>query len=254
MKLEDYRINVRDRGQLLLVAAAVGFAGLFLIGLIGFALADLASYPSPLTADTGEIERYFRDNRDATRLNALVQLSATVPLLIYGAVAATRLRAMGDRSAAPAIAVAAGTLSAACLMLSATSQWALTRPHTLNAGGGLVRTLQDLAFMAGGPAHVSSLGVVVGAVSLAAWSTHSLPWWITALGGIVVILSGLSLLTVMFDDATWVLPIARFPSFLWLLATALALPTATAGIRPARAVPAPAEGATDVRQRQLQHQ
>jgi hypothetical protein len=227
MKLDYYRLDIRDRGQLLLTAAAVTFAGLFLLGLIGFVLADLAAYPSPFSTTTSEVEEYFRDSRDATRFNAFVQLAAALPLLVYSAVAATRLRALGDRSAAPAIALAAGTASAACLAVSAMTQWTLSRPHTLDQGGALVRSLQDLAFVAGGPGHLGFLGALVAAVSLAAWSERHLPAWITALGGLVATLSILSILTLVFDDASSLLPVARFPTFIWLLVTALALPGGT---------------------------
>jgi hypothetical protein len=223
MKLDQYRFDIHDRGQLLLTAAAVTFGGLFLLGLIGFVLADLAAYPSPFSTTTSEVEDYFRESRDPTRFNALVQLAATLPLLIYSAVAATRLRALGDRSAAPTIALAAGTASAACLALSAMTQWALSRPHTLDEGGALVRSLQDLAFAAGGPGHVGFLGLLVAAVSLAAWSGRHLPPWIAALGGLVAALSMLSILALIFDDASVLLPVARFPTFIWLLATAMAL-------------------------------
>jgi hypothetical protein len=227
MKLDHYRLDFRDRGQLLLTGAAVTFAGLFLLGLIGFILADLASYPSPFSTTTSDVEDYFRESRDATRFNAFVQLAAALPLLVYSAVAATRLRALGDRSAAPMIALAAGTASAACLALSAMTQWALSRPHTLDAGGALVRALQDLAFVAGGPGHVGFLGVLVGAVSLAAWSGRHLPAWIAGLGGLVAALSILSIFTLIFDDASSLLPVARFPTFIWLLVTAMALPGGT---------------------------
>jgi hypothetical protein len=227
MKLDQYRLAIRDPTRRMLTIAAVVFAGLFLVGTAGYAIAGLSSYPSPLSATTAEVERYFRDTRDATRLNALVQLAATVPLLAYGAIAGNRLRAIGDRSAAPVIAVAAATLSAACLALAAIGQWALSRPHTLQEGGTLLRALQDLAFMAGGPAHVVSLGALVAAVSVSASASRCLPRWIVALGGLVAILSALSILTLYFDVAAWLLPVARFPSFVWLLVTAIALPATT---------------------------
>jgi hypothetical protein len=231
MRLADYRLDIHNRSQLLLTAAAVAFAGLFLVGLVGFVLEDLASYPSPLTATTGEVEDYFRDARDATRVNSFVQLAAAVPLLIYSAGSANCVRARSDRSAVPAIALAAGSVSAACLALSAISQWALSRPHTLDEGGALVRALHDLAFMSGGPGHVGFLGVLVAAVSLAGWSGRYLPALITGLGGLVGVLSVLSVLTLLFDDAAYLLPVARFPTFVWLLATGIALAGATTADR-----------------------
>jgi hypothetical protein len=247
MKLDHYRLDMRDRGQLLLTAAAATFAGLFLLGLIGFVLADLAAYPAPFSTTTSEVEDYFRESRDPTRFNAFVQLAAALPLLVYSAVAATRLRALGDRSAAPAIAVAAGTASAACLALSAMTQWALSRPHTVDEGGALVRSLQDLAFAAGGPGHVGFLGLLVASVSLAAWSGRHLPGWIAALGGLVAALSMLSILTLIFDDASSLLPVARFPTFIWLLVTALALPGGTVADQLARDLREPRADTTPVR-------
>jgi hypothetical protein len=224
LKLDQSRLSIRDPSRRRLIVAAAAFAGLFLIGLGGFVLAGLSSYPSPLSATTAEIEEYFRDSRGETRLNACVQLAATIPLLAYGAIAANRLRALGDRSSAPAIATAAATLSASCLALSAIAQWALTRPHTQQEGGPLLRALQDVAFMAGGPAHVVSLGVLAAAVSSSAWTLRRLPAWIATLGGLVAVVSALSVLTLLLDDAAWLLPVARFPTFLWLLVTAIALP------------------------------
>jgi hypothetical protein len=103
-----------------------------------------------------------------------------------------------------------------------------------------VRSLQDLAFAAGGPGHVGFLGALVAAVSLAAWSGRHLPAWITALGGLVATLSILAILTLVFDDASSLLPVARFPTFVWLLATAIALPGGTPADHLAQAPAQPA--------------
>ncbi|TGB15021.1 hypothetical protein [Streptomyces sp. MZ04] len=188
-----------------LALTGVGFAVLFIAGLVFSGLAGSATYPSPFDADK-VTEAYFADNGGVVLGMGILQLLSVVPL------AAFVLEVTKRAGLARAAGLCAAASLAACALIG------LAIP-VLDAGGGTLHTLHELTFMAGGPAHVPFLGILVGVSALA--FRGSAPRWTTALGLTSAGLALLSAATFVSESLTPLLPLGRFTAILWIVVTAV---------------------------------
>lgn len=136
------------------------------------------------------------------------------------ATANARLHQLGIRAPGATIALAGGLLAAA---FSALVSWVLSRPEVAEAPT-LVRALQDLAFTTGGPGHVVPLGLLVAGISVPGLLARLLPRWLSIAGLVIAALAELSTLTLLLDDASYLLPVARFTGLAWLIIAGFLLP------------------------------
>lgn len=213
-----------DRAQQRNLAAATGalFVGLFGIGFLISTFLSTTMYPSPFDTAT-KIERYFAENRGEEQALGLVQALAAVSLLIFSAYVAAFVRRSTDEAGAlPWLALAGGVASSVALLFSALCAWILSREHTV-ADPSMLRGFHDLAYMTGGPGHVVAFAPFVGAASVAALRTGTLPTWIARLGLVAAVPSLLSVLALISEPAAYVLPLARLLTFAWIAAVSLVL-------------------------------
>ncbi len=84
--------------------------------------------------------------------------------------------------------------------------------------------LQLLAFAMGGPGHVVPLELLLAGVSITGGLTRQLPRWVMWFGLVLAAFAELSTLTLLLDQAAFLLPLARFPAFIWIICVALTLP------------------------------
>ena len=202
--------------------SGVLFVALFVAGLVFGNVLSPEPYPSPF-APSAEIESYFTESGAAVRALGVLQILAAISLLGFAAcVAAFVRRAAGEGSALSGLALGGGVLAAAFFLLSGLLSWALSRPVTVELLT-LVRALHDLTFLAGGPAHVSLLGLFVGAGSIAASKTKVLPRWIDWVGIVAAVLSLLSVASMLWTPVTVLLPLGRLLSSVWIVAVSLVL-------------------------------
>jgi len=195
--------------------------GLLLAALAGSAALG-GTVPSPY-APAPVIQAYFRSEPDAVRAVGVLLFASSVPLSIYAATASARLRQLGVTAPGASIALAGGLLSAGALALSGLLQWTLSRP-AVRADEPLVRALHDLAFLAGGPAHVVFLGLLLAGVAVPGLLLHLLPRPLAWAGLGIAVLAELCTLTLVWPGLSVLLPLARFPALAWLIAAGLRLP------------------------------
>lgn len=205
---------------------AVGSGALFvaLFG-VGFVVSNFIAsqwYSSPFV-DESRITQYFLDNSAEERFLSLIHAVASVSLVVFVAcVAAFVRRHADDAGVLPWISLAGGILSSASLLLAALCEWLLSREH-IYSDQGLLRLVHDLTYASGGPAHVLALAPVVGAASMAARRRQILPPWITTLGIATAALSLVSVVALVWEPATYMLPIIRTTSFIWIGAVSVVL-------------------------------
>lgn len=205
-----------------LLAIGIVFVALFLAGLVSATLAAGATFPSPYDP-SARILSYFAEHPVGALLTGFFQFAAAVPLLLFTAVMYARLRHFKIAVPGAVITLTGGIASAVFLMLSGILSWALSRPEIVTSPA-LVRTIQDLAFLTGGPAHVVFLGLLVAGVSVIALFTRILPRWVAILGLVVAAIAELSTLSLLLPALAILLPLARFPGFVWIIAVAALLP------------------------------
>jgi hypothetical protein len=231
----------RHRGPSLLLLALV-FAGLFIGSIVVVAAMTRGGhFPSPLNP-VATTRAFFDENREALRLSAFLQFGATVPLAIFAATASSRLRFLGIEAAGTLITLVGGTLASAMGAFSALAQWGLAQPDI----GSAARALHLLAFATGGPGYVVPFGLLVAGIAVTGGLSRKLPRWVMWVGLFVAGAAELSSLSVAFEPAMYLLPLARFTGLGWLVVVGALLPSTRVG-RAHRDAPEPtltaAEGA-----------
>jgi hypothetical protein len=225
---------LRHRGPSLLLLSVV-FAGLFVTSLVVVAaMTQGGHFPSPFEPPAAT-NAFFARNRSAIRFGAFLQFGASVPLAIFAATVSSRLRFLGVEAAGTQIALVGGTLASAMGALSALAQWALVQSDL----GADARALHLLAFATGGPGYVVAFGLLIAGVAVTGGLSRKVPRWVMWSGLFVAGVAELSSLSVAFDPAVYLLPIARFTGIAWLIVVGALLPS-TRGSRTSREAPDPA--------------
>ncbi|MGW5343631.1 hypothetical protein [Streptomyces sp. HUAS TT3] len=202
---------------------AVVVTALFLAGLaLSTVLADGQPFPSPFGA-ADDTTTYFRDHTDATRVSGALQFAASVPLAIYAATVSARLHKLGIRAPGATIALAGGILASAFLACSGLVTWVLSQPAVADRPEP-VRALQYLAFGFGGPGHVVLLGLLIAGIAVPGLLARLLPRGLAIAGLAIAAVAELATLTLLFEGAALLLPLARFTGLGWLIAAGFLLP------------------------------
>lgn len=204
------------------VLGGVLFAAFFIAGdVLRGALAN-GALPLP-GAPTEEVVRYFTESRTAVLAVGLCQVLSAVSLFVFVAPVATFIRRVtGERDTLPGLASGGGVLSAVLLLASALI--GLVMAFTVGGLGlGLVDALRQANFLTGGTLHVASLGLFVGATSIAARREKALPRWISWLGMVQASLAILSLASLFFFPAALLILLGRMLGFVWCIAVGLVL-------------------------------
>jgi hypothetical protein len=224
--------TVRHAGPPLMLPGAL-FMALFVGSLVaGSILTGGAPYPRPF--GDADAARYFSEHAFATRVTAFLQFGAAIPLGLFTATLVSRLRFLGIEAAGVTIALFGGLAASFFLATSALTQWVLASPGVAAVTTD-ARLLQLLAFATGGPGHVVPLGLLLAGGSITGGLTRLIPRWLMWFGIVVAVFAELSTLTLILEPAVVLLPLARFPAFIWILCIAATLPSQRS--RTAGAVP-----------------
>jgi hypothetical protein len=211
----------------LCAASGLAFLACTTLGLLLANVFATTFYPSPFGAPFGpqtDVLAYFTANRAQVRAMSFVFALAALALLVFVAysvetlIDTTHTRRLG----LPGLALGAGVLAAGFWLLTALLLWALSLPETSGASS-LLRTLHNLVYVAGGPTHVVTLGVFLGAIAAAQRSASLLPPWITWLGALAALLSIVAVFALLWEPASVLLPLGRGLSLLWIFVESVAL-------------------------------
>ncbi|MFC0601925.1 hypothetical protein [Streptomyces palmae] len=155
------------------------------------------------------------------RLRALFQTLSALGLLAFVPWLTDYVGRHGT-SAQAGVVRAAGTVAGALLMLSAGASWTLSM---VGSSADLVvsRTVMDLAFITGAAPAVGALGLALWQVSSTARASRTLPVWIAWSGLVLAAVSVLSLLSLVAEPATLLIPVGRFGGFAWITAVSVVL-------------------------------
>jgi hypothetical protein len=207
-----------------LAIPASAFTGLFLGSLVIGALMT-GGTPPPLPFDATDASlRYFVDHATTVRIAAFLQFGSAIPLGIFTATVVSRFQFLGVNVAGVTIALFGGLAASFFLAASALTLWVLSSPAVAELASN-ARVLQQLAFVLGGPGHVVPLGLLLAGISIAGGVTRKLPRWVMWFGVVLAVIAELSTLTLIIEGAAVLLPLARFPAFIWMLCVAFTLPS-----------------------------
>jgi hypothetical protein len=189
-----------------------------------------ARFPTPYDPPALASE-YFGRYAEAFHIASFFQLGSAILLGLFTATVTSRLRFLGLKVAGVDIALFGGFAAAILLAVSALASWALSQPGMAQEVGAL-RALQLLGFSAGGPGHVAALGLLMAGVSVPSLVMRLTPRWLAWLGLILAGLCELSTLSLIFPALSILLPLSRFPAFIWLIGTGFTMPKSRRGEGP----------------------
>ncbi len=190
---------------------------LFVAGVVATAAFGDGLYSSPFATQPGDIAQRYADHAGLIKAVGLLEFASALALVVFTSAVWTRLR---DAGPVADVAAIGGVLAALFMALNALVQWPLS--YSSVSGTPAIRhALELLYFGLGGFAHVASLGLLVGGVSLAAM--RQLPRWFAIAGLVLATVSILSTLTFVTEGAAVLLPLGRFITFVWLIVVSVLL-------------------------------
>jgi hypothetical protein len=211
------------KGPSLIILATL-FAILFNSGLyfvISFS-ADSPHFPGPWeSADT--ITMYFQKHSSDVLMCAFLQFGAAIPLGIFTATIVSRLKFLGVRAAGPYIAFFGGLMASMSVILSALILWVMAYPG-IAQDTSVLRALYYISYAIGGVGFSIPFGLLIAGISVTAKFFKLLPKWMVGLGIFIAICGELSWVSLIIPNALFLIPLTRFPGFLWLIGVGYYMP------------------------------
>jgi len=201
---------------------AVVYAFLFIASLVCFGVLSHGSgFPMPF-GPIDKAQQVFLQYPDAIKFNALIQFGAAIPLAIFTAAVTSRLSFLGVNVTGVSIALFGGIAASLLITISSLCGWILAQPGVAN-DRNIMHVVQLFSFASGGVAHVVALGLLMAGVSVPCLFGKYTPKWLAWLGLILAGIAELSTLSLVFQQLTFLLPIARFTSYIWMIGSGFTL-------------------------------
>jgi hypothetical protein len=212
-----------NSGVVAIVFTILKLASLFPVTIFGITAGFPPPYFPAASAPPEQIVNYFTTHTGPVLMLAFLQFGSAIPLGIFTASIVSRLQFLGIRAAGASIALFGGLAAAFHSAISAFALSVTTQPGIAQEAA-VVRALNYLAQAAGGPGYAVAIGLLMAGVSVTAGLTKLLPKWIVALGLLLAVTGELSWLAMLTAKADFLVPLTRFPGFIWMIAAGLKLP------------------------------
>ncbi|MGB9029465.1 MAG: hypothetical protein WCC27_05015 [Acidobacteriaceae bacterium] len=184
-------------------------------------------FPAPWEP-VSTIAAYFATQPHAVMLCAFFHFGSAIVLGLFTATMVNQMRFLGVRAAGVNIALFGGFATAFGMFASAFSLWAMAQ-HGVAQDAAVTEALYYFGFAFGGPGFSAPLGLLMAGISIPALLMKLLPRWVTVLGIVLGLVGELSWLALLFPKAVILIPLTRFPGFVWLIAAGFLLPRTVAG-------------------------
>jgi hypothetical protein len=221
--------SLRFRGPHLGMLAVI-FAALFIFGLsyvITFT-PGAPHYPNPYDP-AAAITAYFREHPHDALMCMFFQFMSAIPLGLFTVTVWTRLRWLGVKAVGPSIALLGGLLTTVTMIVGSMIGWTMVFPGVA-ADEGVLRALYYIGFGIGGVGYSVPMGLLIAGIAVPAGFMRLLPRWVVGFGIILGIIGETSCLALLSPKLTLLIPLTRFPGFIWLMITGFML-TARKGKR-----------------------
>jgi hypothetical protein len=179
-------------------------------------------FPGPWESSE-TIAAYFQGHSRAVLACAFLQFGAAIPLGIFTATMVSRLQFLGVRVAGAHIALFGGLMTAFNMAASALVLWVMAYPG-IAQDSAVLRALYYLTFAFGGVGFSVPMGLLIAGLSIPAAFFKLLPKWLVVFGIVLAVIGELSALALVIPNALFLIPLTRFPGFIWLIGAGFALP------------------------------
>jgi hypothetical protein len=201
---------------------ALVYVILFIASLASFAILSHGSgFPMPF-GPLAQAQHIYQQFPDAIRINALLQFGAAIPLGLFTATVTSRLSFLGVNVTGVSIALFGGIGASLLTIISSLCSWILSQPGIVD-NLSVMHAVQLFGFTSGGVAHVVSLGLLMAGISVPGLFGKLIPKWVAWLGLILAAIAELSTLSLIVGQFTYLLPVVRFGSYIWLISTGFTL-------------------------------
>ena len=202
---------------------AILYTVLFLAGLYPVtSTSGTDHWPGPWEP-ANVIVPYFQTHHAAVLACMFLQLGATICLGLFTAATVSRLQFLGVSAAGPWIALFGGFLTVFNGIAAGSIVWTMIHPDVAAVPSVLVG-LYFLSYAFGGPGFSIPMGLLMAGVSVSAGLTKLLPKWIVILGLFLAAAGELSWFHLISPALLFLVPLVRFPGFIWIIAVGFALP------------------------------
>ena len=179
-------------------------------------------FPGPWESSE-TIAAYFQGHPTAVLACAFLQFGAAIPLGIFTATMMSRLQFLGVRVAGAHIALFGGLMTAFNMAASALVLWVMAYPG-IAQDPAVLQALYYLTFALGGVGFSVPMGLLIAGLSIPAAFFKLLPKWLVVFGLVLAVIGELSALSLVIPKALFLIPLTRFPGFIWLIGAGFALP------------------------------
>jgi hypothetical protein len=193
-------------------------AGLFPVTMFG----GQPYWPGP-TQPASDITLFFQTQATRALTCIFLQTGAIVCLGLFTAVAVSRLQFLGIRAAGVSIALLGGFWTVFDSFAAAMSAWAMIRPVVAQTPSNIL-ALNYLAYGFGGPGFSIPMGLLMAGISVSAGFSKLIPRWVMILGIFLAACGELSVFHLIFPQLLFLIPLTRFPGFIWIIAVGFTLP------------------------------
>jgi len=221
--------NRRHKGPPLGILASI-YTVLFISGLMPVtSFGGTPHFPGPWeSADT--IVTFFRERPSAALACASLQFGAAIPLGIYTATVVSLLifhfESVSIRAAGPWIALFGGLMTAFNIMAASMVLWVTALPGMAD-DAPVLRALYYVAFAFGGPGFSVPMGLLIAGICIPALFLRLLPKWMVIFGLVIAAFGELSWVYFVLPQTLALIPLTRFPGFIWLIITGFMLSAKT---------------------------
>jgi hypothetical protein len=210
---------------------ALTYVVLFCAGLFPVTAFGGSPYFPPPTAPVSDMVTFFSTRPTAVLLCAFLQFGAAIPLGIFAATIASQLQFLGVRAAGTSIALYGGIATSIGMMVNSSYLWTMTYPDIAREPA-LLHALYRISFGIGGPGFSVPFGIFIAGVAVTAGLTKLIPRWLMWFGIAIAVCGEVSWFDMVNGKFLPLIPLTRFPGFLWTILVGFRLPrTAAIGSR-----------------------
>jgi hypothetical protein len=216
--IRDARHKGPNLGALAIVFTVLFNTGLYFVT----SLNGKPYFPGPWEP-ANVIVTYFQARPGAVLLCSFFHFGSAIVLGIFTATVVSQLRFLGVRAAGAYIALFGGLATSFSIMASATTLWTMAYPGVAQ-DGAVLRALYYLQFGFGGVGFSVPLGLLMAGVCVTSAFMKLLPKWLVIFGLVLAVAGELSWFNMVLHKALFLIPLTRFPGFIWMIATGFLLP------------------------------
>jgi len=169
-----------------------------------------------LQAPIDEVADYFAAHAGQVLLCAFLQFGSAIPFAIFTAAVVTRMRTFGSDVAGIRIALVGGIMAAVDEAASGAIIWVMGHPVIAQVPV-LTQAFHYLAVVFGGPGFTMPQGILMAGISIPAGLMKRLSKSMVVFGLVLAVIGELSWFSMITPRAGILVPLARWPGFIWLI-------------------------------------